>query len=42
MTSTSFHAAFLGTKPWKVKNAQDCVATYGNKMKALAIYDLDL
>ncbi len=42
MTSTSFHTAFPDKKPQKVQNAQDCVATSGNKMNSLGIYKIDL
>jgi hypothetical protein len=42
MTSTSFYTAFPNQKPRKVQNAQDCVATSGNKMYSLGIYEIDL
>jgi hypothetical protein len=42
MTSSSFHAAFLTDKPRKVRNAQHCVATSGDKMYSLGIYEIDL
>ncbi len=42
MTAESFNAAFPNSKPHRVKNAQNCTAASGNKMKSLGIFEIDL
>ncbi len=42
MTAQSFNAAFPHSKPRRVQNAQYCTAALGDKMKSLAIFEIDL
>ncbi len=42
MNSRSFNAAFGNQKPKKIANAQSCVATSGDAMNSLGVYEVDL
>jgi hypothetical protein len=42
MNSRSFNTAFGTQKPRKISNAQSCVATSGDAMNSIGVYEVDL
>ncbi len=42
MNSRSFNAAFGTQKPRKISNAQSCIATSGDEMNSIGVYEVDL